>query len=74
MEYTFPKCSKTVTLALLPLFGRKQCPHCGRELMDWDRKPKHQQYVGKKENWLPIILFAIVVVGIAAGVYFYFRD
>jgi hypothetical protein len=42
--------------------------------MNWDRKPKHQQHVGKKENWLPIILFAIAVVGIAAGVYFYFSD
>jgi DNA-directed RNA polymerase subunit RPC12/RpoP len=71
-EYTCPKCSETVIPS--SEMGRKRCPHCGRELMDWDVKPERQQHVGKKkENWLPIIAFAIVVAAIAAAVYFYFR-
>jgi hypothetical protein len=42
--------------------------------MDWDVRPERQQHVGeKKESWLPIIAFAIVVIAIAAGAYFYFK-
>jgi DNA-directed RNA polymerase subunit RPC12/RpoP len=72
-EYTCPKCSKIVTFPIRPSVKKRQCPHCGREIMDWDGKPDRQQHGGKKENWLPIIVFAIVVAGMAAGVYLYFR-
>jgi DNA-directed RNA polymerase subunit RPC12/RpoP len=73
-EYKCPKCSKTVVLPSSPFSRKKkQCPHCGRELMAWDTKPKHQQHAGKRENWWPIIVFGIGVVVLALGVYLFFR-
>jgi DNA-directed RNA polymerase subunit RPC12/RpoP len=70
-QYTCPKCSKTVTFPKLPLFKKRQCPHCGRDIMEWDVKPEHRQHGGIGAVVPPKVVYLVVVlVLIGAVVYF----
>lgn len=70
-KYTCPKCSKTVTFPNLSLFRKRQCPHCGREIKDWDVKPEHQQHGGVGVRVPPKVIFLVVLVMLVGAVVFF---
>ncbi|OAI41202.1 hypothetical protein AYO40_03590 [Planctomycetaceae bacterium SCGC AG-212-D15] len=68
-EYACPGCKKKVFF--LPLVRYRSCPHCGRQIMDWDGK-QGEDAVPSRFNWRAI---ALVVFGVAAIVlsFLFFR-
>ncbi len=71
-QYTCPKCSKTVSFEdVSSKLRRRHCPHCGREIMEWDGKPDRQQHSGAPKLVPPrIILLVVLVVLLGAVAYF----
>jgi uncharacterized protein (DUF983 family) len=60
-EYACPNCRKTVHF--LPLIRRRSCPHCGREVMDWDALQSSGD--GETKRTFSWVFVAIVILGIA---------
>jgi hypothetical protein len=73
-EYTCPQCRKTLVFPASPPVRKRQCPHCGRDIMMWDSKPEIQQHGGKADHRLVIVAAIITALGVAACVFVYFYN